>query len=244
MRVDGSITVLACNVTLKNVEVDSGEPYTGDNTPDEFAIWLKQDENCNVNLDHVSVITKPAPNVYMTTGVRNAYGGSITMTSSKIVGAQIGIVGVGAGTFQDNYMVLGPTMRGDHNEDIEVSGSTNVTFKHNTFLNPNEQTAALALFTEFGSNTNMLVQDNLLAGGGYTCYCGDGKSDNNGNPARASNVSFISNVFWKLYYPNVGFYGEGRAYNTAGGGQWNGNVYMNADGTLTSQFVPQPSIDQ
>jgi len=243
MKVDSSITVLACNVTIKNVEVDSGVPYTGDSTPDVFAIWLKQDENCGVTLDHVSVITKSAPNVYVTEGIRTAYGGATTITNSKITGTQLGMT-LATGTIQNNYILLGPTMRGDHNENILEDGTSNLSLIHNTFLNPNLQTSALSLFTEFGLNKNLLIQDNLLAGGGYTCYCGDGKSDNNGNPARSVNVSFVSNVFWKLYYPNVGYYGEGRAYNPAGGGQWIGNVYMNADGTLTNQAVSQPPIDQ
>jgi hypothetical protein len=50
-------------------------------------------------------------------------------------------------------------------------------------------------------------------------------------------------VFWEKYFPTVGQYGPSRAYNPAGGGQWTGNVYMLADGTLTSHLVPQPALD-
>ena len=57
-------------------------------------------------------------------------------------------------------------------------------------------------------------------------------------------MSFQNNVFWRLYYPDVGNYGPGRAYNSAGGGQWTNNLYMNEDGTLTTEQVPQPPIDQ
>ena len=87
------------------------------------------------------------------------------------------------------------------------------------------------------------MDNNLLAGGGFTCYCGDGATDNAGNPARAVNVNVENNVFWRLYYSDVGFEASGRAYNSAGGGQWSNNLYMNADGTLTDQLVPQPPID-
>jgi hypothetical protein len=242
-RVNGTIAVTACNVTLKNVEVDAGIPYTGDSTPDLFAIWLQNPATCSVTLDHVSVLTKSAPNVYLTTGIRVAYGAPMTITHSKILGAQLGMV-IGPGVVTENYVLLGATLRGDHNEDILEDGVDGLAIIHNTFLNPNGQTSALSLFTEFGHNAHLLVENNLLAGGGYTVYAGDGKSDNQGNPARAVDVSFIDNVFWRTYFPTVGNFGPGRAYNPAGGGQWTNNRYMNADGTLTSELVPQPPIDQ
>lgn len=244
MRVNGTLTVTACNVTIKNVEVDSGEPFTGNNTPDLFAIWLKHPDTCKVTLDHVSVITAPAPNVYVTTGIRNAYGSPVTITNSKLIGQQLGVLGLGSGLVQGNYVLLGSTMRGDHNDAVQIDGSANLTIDHNTLLNPNGQTSALALFTEFGNNSNDLVKNNLFAGGGYACYCGDGKTDNNGNPARSNNVSFVNNVFWQKYFTTVGAFGPGRAYNPAGGGVWQNNVYMLANGTLTTQQVAQPPLDQ
>lgn len=60
VRINGSLTVLACDVTIRNVEVDAGIPFNS--TPDVFPIWLKEPASCGVMLDHVSVITKSAPN--------------------------------------------------------------------------------------------------------------------------------------------------------------------------------------
>jgi hypothetical protein len=242
-RVKGTLTVTACDVTIRNVEVDSGEPYTGDSTPDLFAIWLQESAACGVTIDHVSTITGSAPDVYVTTSIRSGRGGPVTITDSKLIGAQLGILGISSGTVRDNYVQLGTTMRGDHNDAIQADGSSGLTIHHNTLLNPNEQTSALALYTEYGNNSNDVVSDNLLAGGGYTCYCGDGATDNNGQPARAHNVDVVDNVFWRKYFPAAGEFGAGRAFNPAGGGQWAGNVYMNADGTLTGQQVPQPGLD-
>lgn len=242
-RVRGTLTVTACNVTIRNVEVDSGEPFTGSGTADLFAIWLQESATCGVTIDHVSTITDGAPNVYVTTSIRVGRGGPTTITNSKLLGAQLGILGVSAGVVRGNYIELGQNMRGDHNDGIQGDGASNLTLDHNTVLNPNDQTSALALYTEFGNNTNVTVTNNLFAGGGYACYCGDGAKDNDGNPARAVNVSFVNNVFWKKYFPNVGHFGEARAYNPAGGGRWINNVYMNADGTLTTQQVAQPGLD-
>jgi hypothetical protein len=243
-RIKGTLTVTACNVTLRNVEVDSGEPFTGSGTPDLFAIWLQESASCGATIDHVSTVTDSAPNSYLTTSIRIARGGPVTITNSKMLGAQLGILGVASGVVRGNYIELGQNMRGDHNDGIQGDGSTNLTIDHNTILNPNDQTSALALYTEFGNNNNITVSNNLMAGGGYTCYCGDGKSDNNGNPARAVNVNIINNVFWRKYFSDAGGFGAARAYNPAGGGRWAGNVYMSADGTVTTQAVPQPSIDQ
>jgi hypothetical protein len=244
VRLNGTISVLGCGVTVRNVEVDAGEAYRGDASEDLFAIWDKAPVGCTTTIDHVSVITDTSGSApYATEAVRDAYGAKQLITSSKFVGQQLGVT-VGTGdTIQDNYIELGPTMRGDHNENILDDGTSSLTIEHNTLLNPNGQTSTLSLFTEFGANRNFLIQDNLLAGGGYTCYCGDGAADNSGNPARASSVSFVDNVFWEKYFPTVGQYGPGRAYNPAGGGQWTGNVYMLANGTVTSQVVRQPALD-
>jgi hypothetical protein len=244
VRLNGTISVTGCGVTIRDVEVDAGEAYKGDASSDLFAIWDKAPAGCVTTIDHVSVITDTSGSEpYATEAVRDAYGAKQLISSSKFVGQQLGVT-VGTGdTIRDNYIELGPTMRGDHNENILDDGTSNLTIEHNTLLNPNGQTATLSLFTEFGSNSNFLIQDNLLAGGGFTCYCGDGAADNAGKSARASNVSFVNNVFWEKYFPTVGQYGPARAYNPAGGGKWTGNVYMLADGTVTSRLVSQPALD-
>lgn len=237
-QINGQLTITACGVTVRNVEVVTGNTTLLDN----YGIWLKHPDTCTapVTLDHVTVRTT----TYVTTGIRNAYGATTNVLSSKVIGTQDGIFGFGSGLIQDSYIEIGATQNGDHNDGIQIGGSNGLTIKHNTVINPNTETSALALFTEYGPNQNLLVRDNLLAGGGFTCYCGDGKADNLGNPARAVNVDFINNVFWKVYYPNVGYFDAGRAYNTAGGGEWTNNLYMEKEGTLTSNLVPQPPIDQ
>lgn len=236
MRVHGTVTVEGCNVTLKNIEVDDGEAYNGDATPDDFLIWDKAPENCTTTIDNVSVVTPSGQ--YATEAIRDAYGATQNVDALKATGQQLGITLGDSDTIKDSYILLASTLRGDHNEDILEDGDSGVTLEHNTFLNPNGQTSALSLFNEFSANKNFLVEDNLLAGGGYTCYCGDGVD------AHASNISFVNNVFWELYFPSVGNFGPGRAYRADGGGQWTGNVYMLKDGTLTTQTVSQPPVDQ
>jgi hypothetical protein len=238
-RVHGTVAVTACGITVRNVEIDAGGPPTDD----VFALWLKQPANCAVTVDHVTIQATARPNDYLTTGIRVGYGGWTTVTSSKIIGPQLGILGMGSGLVQDSYILLGATQRGDHDDGFQSDGASGITIRHNTILNPNAQTSAVALYTENGPNSNILVTDNLLAGGGYTCYCGDGKTDNAGNPARASNVRIVDNVFWRKFFPDAGYYGFARAYNPAGGGRWDRNVYMGADGTISTRQVPPAGVD-
>lgn len=242
-RVHGTLTVLGCGVTLRDVEVDAGVKPSNpvNSTPDVFAIWDKAPEGCTTTIDHVTVST-PAGQ-YATEAVRDAFGSTQHITALRAIGQQLGITVGGGDVIQDSYVELASTMRGDHNEAVLDDGTTGLTITHNTMLNPNGQTSVLSLFTEFGSNHDILVQDNLLAGGGYTCYCGDGASDNAGKAARASNVSFVDNLFSERYFPSVGAFAPGRAYNPAGGGRWSGNVFALKDGTVTNTPVPQPPLD-
>lgn len=236
VRVHGTVTVTGCNVTVRNVEIDDGETYTGDSTPDDFLLWDKAGEGCTTTIDRVSTLT-PAGK-YATEAVRSTGLGHQEVTSLRAVGQQLGITLGDADHVSDSYIELAHVLRGDHNEDILEDGDNGVVLEHNTFLNPNDQTASLSLFNEFGPNTNFLIKDNLLAGGGYACYCGDGVD------AHASNISFVGNVFWRRYFSDVGNWAPGRAYRADGGGQWTDNVYMNADGTITTELVPQPPVDK
>ena len=242
--VKGTLVVTACNVTIKNVEVDTGETV-GNSGNDLFAIWAQEPETCPLTIDHVSVITNPAPNNFVTTGIRVARGGVVNISNSKLLGVQLGVIGYGAGTMQGNYMELGvnPKLDWMHNEDVEISGSDGVVMNDNTFLNQNDQTSALSILTEWGANTNLTVTNNLVAGGIYTVYAGGGLCSNAGTPTPEENAKFVNNVFWERYFPNVGSAGEARDFSPAGGGLWSGNVYMNADGTLTTQQVPQAPPD-
>lgn len=240
-EVHGTITVVGCGVTIRNVQVDASEAYSGTATPDLFAIWDKAPVGCTTTIDHVTVLT-PAGQ-YATEAVRDAYGSTQHITSLKAVGQQLGVTVGSADSITDSYIELASTLRGDHNEAILDDGTTGLDIIHNTLLNPNGQTSAISLFTEFGSNHDILVQDNWLAGGGFACYCGDGLTDNAGNPAPADNVSFVGNVFAETYFLTVGYYAPGRAYRASNGGQWSANVYALPDGTVTNQLVPQPSVD-
>lgn len=92
---------------------------------------------------------------------------------------------------------------------------------HNTFFNEHNQTAAIAIYNQqFGPPVDILVQDNLIAGGGYSLYAGgDG-------PAAGRDMRFIGNHFSTQFYANGGFFGPVTKYNAGDPGNvWSGNVW-------------------
>ena len=77
---------------------------------------------------------------------------------------------------------------------------------------------------------NKTVENNFLAGGGYTIYGGDAL----GNPT--SNIVIKGNRFGQLYYATSGQYGPGAYFNaTATGNVWSGNTW-----DTTGQPSPPP----
>lgn len=110
-------------------------------------------------------------------------------------------------------------MSGDHNDTIMTNGNMdNVLIKHNRLENEYTQTAVIALFEDFGGIFNVLVEDNILAGGGYTVYAGGNTSMPHGN------IRFVNNKFSKQFYPNGGFHGPVTARDSTI--TWTGNVWL------------------
>lgn len=59
---------------------------------------------------------------------------------------------------------------GDHNDGVQITGSSNITIRHNRIENPRNQTSAILVGGEFGSPSNILIESNFLNGGNYTIY--------------------------------------------------------------------------
>ena len=132
-----------------------------------------------------------------------------------------------SGLIQDNYIHDMGYKSGDHLNGITSNGSTALlTIRHNTVLNSFDQTDAISLFEDFGVQANRTIDNNLVAGGGYTIYGGA-----NPGGAATSNIHITNNRFSRLYYPNGGSYGPVTAYAPSGAGNtWTGNIW---DDTLT-----------
>jgi hypothetical protein len=118
---------------------------------------------------------------------------------------------LGLGTVKDSYIITDANVPGCHYEPVYVpggnagimwgSGPSYTVVEHNTLLNPNNQTAAVFLDNHaFGPNANVLVDNNLVAGGDYPIY-GDQSGDG------SSNVVITDNRYSNAYYSVGGSYG-------------------------------------
>jgi hypothetical protein len=130
----------------------------------------------------------------------------------------------GGGTVQDSYIHDLAQCCGFHNEDFQSTADGNATISHNTMFNSAGQTATIMITHDFGSQSNVTINNNLLAGGGYSIYGGD-TGVNSGAPA--TDIRITNNRLSSLYYQQCGFYGWLTAFNVpaAAGNVVSGNIW-------------------
>jgi hypothetical protein len=128
----------------------------------------------------------------------------ITVKRSNIHGCENGFDVDGVMTIEDNY-IHDLTQTGDdpHTDGIQITtaGGGNITIKHNRiYAFTNGVNGTSAIIEPDVPITNVLIQDNLFAGGAYTIYC-----KRNGH--YDSSWSMVNNHFSTINGPNVGAYG-------------------------------------
>ena len=106
-----------------------------------------------------------------------------------------------------------------HIDTIQIVSGTNVTIRHNTLENPHGQTAALLVSADLGATNNLLVENNWMAGGGYTMYLTE-------KPTQKVGGSIIvrNNRWSKKFYPKGGYYGPTNV-QIAAPYTWTNNVW-------------------
>ncbi|GAA4631641.1 hypothetical protein GCM10023196_061840 [Actinoallomurus vinaceus] len=222
LEVHGDIVVLARNVTIRNCRVIGA----GD-----WAI-LQRMEAGSGGLTVEDTEISGGGGRPLEFGVLN-FAGDLTVRRVN-VHAMMSAVQTSQGLIEDSYFHDPKDFPGAH-VTLVASGSgprPGMTFvvRHNAILNPGGQTAAVALYQDFGLNHDVLVQDNLLAGGGYTVYGGAGKY------GRPHHIRFIGNVFSRRYFSKGGAFGWGTTWDdSAPGNQWKKNTWED-----TGSPVPAP----
>jgi Bacterial TSP3 repeat len=97
----------------------------------------------------------------------------------------------------------GLQLAGHWNGSSFVDGALNVTIRHNTIYGMGDGDTTFgtsAIFTIRPGNTNILIEDNLLAGGAFTIYCQQG--------SRGTNYRVLNNHFSRKYKATIGYYGS------------------------------------
>ena len=212
--VNANIDVVANNVTVRNVRMVQGG--------EGFGISLRH--TSGVTIEN-SVITAPdAAANRLVVGIKDIYGDA---TGTRVLANDISRTSTGiqvqSGLVEDNYIHdLGMT-GGDHVNGTTANGGNTpqLTLHHNTVFNSYSQTDAISLFQDFGPQANRTIDNNLLAGGGYTIYAGA----NAGKEATATNIHVTNNRISRMYYPQGGSYGPVTAYTSTGGNTFTGNIW-------------------
>ncbi len=109
-------------------------------------------------------------------------------------------------TVEDCYIhdIFTPEGLDWHSDGIQAGGGTisNITIRHNTILLTGDETGCVNINGGNDSATanvrNILVEDNLIGGGGYTMYTG--------SHGELSNYRVINNKFTTSMHPKVGYY--------------------------------------
>ena len=104
------------------------------------------------------------------------------------------------GLVQDSYMHEMGTNGSDSPAGVVSGGGGGLTVRHSTVLLDLPGNCAVCLFQDYGAQANDTFDGNLLAGGNYTVYGGDGSSPTH-------DIRITHNRFSRLLQPKGGVYG-------------------------------------
>ena len=225
LLVNAPIDVTGSNVTIRNSRIIV--------TGEVWGIALRH--STNVTIENVEIYSPFASgSSRLMVGIKdiNSDSTGLSILRSEIYHTATGIQ-IDAGLIQDNYIHDLGYVSPDHvNGTTSNGGTTQLTIRHNTIFNPHDQTDAISLFQDFGGQGNRTIEDNLLAGGGYSFYGGEG-------PTSSFNIHVINNRFARLFYPNGGFCGPVTTFQTGGvGNVWSGNVWDDTGSPSVGLTVP------
>jgi hypothetical protein len=132
----------------------------------------------------------------------------------------------------DNYLHDPVNLGSDHTDGMNIwgDGQTDFIIRHNTVLNSLPQTSCIA---NPGTTSNILITDNLMAGGGYTIYAGAGRGGVTGE-------RIVGNYFSTRYWPKCGYFNIAGYSPTWGadGNEWSGNYWF--DGPHAGTLIAPP----
>jgi phage baseplate assembly protein gpV len=217
-----TLDISASNVTVTDVEVvDTGQG---------FGISLRH--TSHVSITHSSIFSPAGSGPdRLQVAIKDIYADStgLVIQRNNIYHVSTGIQ-ISAGVVSNNYVHDLGYQTGDHLDGIasDSGDSHGLTINHNTIFLRQSQTTAIGLFEDFGTQLDCVIENNLIAGGGYTLYAG-------ANPGgqRTSNIKVIGNRFSRIYYSHSGFYGPYTAYDAhAPGNKWSANIWDNTGKTI------------
>ncbi len=199
LAIAGTIEVRANNVTIKNVAATDGGYWVIHLNPG-YGGLLVEDSDISGGARR---------------GIYNE-GNGMTVLRCNVHGVGNGIALGGNALAQDNYV---------HDAEITTDSASGSTIRHNTVMAGPSGNGAIGIYCSVGPPTDILVDDNLAAGGGWVFRGG-------GQCGGTSDIRFTNNHVSRVYYARGGFYGPDTDFNPNDPGNvWSSNVW---DGTTTT----------
>ncbi|MBF9233911.1 right-handed parallel beta-helix repeat-containing protein [Microvirga alba] len=186
LNIKGQVNIQAANVTLKNCIITSSG-YAPVNIKSGLTGVVVQD--CEIN--------GTGSNNDGSTGI----AGQGTFLRNNIYNVENGINVQGNDTrIEGNYIHDLNASGAPHYDGVQIDGGvSNVTVTHNTVINNQPGVSAVMIDNYWGAASNIKVDGNYLAGGGFPIY-----SDGHFNSSSISGVSFTNNYVvkggWGYYY--------------------------------------------
>ena len=232
-RVLGGVDIEANGIIIRDCHI-SCRPY-----PDCDGWLIGVRHALNYTVEHCTIRGYNAGEDRIRYAIKSIYGDEDggTIQYNNIYWCGIGIAH-DSGTLYMNYihdMGYSTVDGGDHTNCIMSNGGTlTMLIQKNTVQNEYNQTSAISLYVDSGNISNRTIDDNLIAGGGYSIY-GGSSGDAAAGGALPSNIDITNNRFSKLFYSTGGFNGHVAYYDPARpGNSWSGCVWDDDNSTIAS----------
>jgi hypothetical protein len=208
-NITGSITINTTGVIIRNSKIN----YTGSGGGGSGAIKVLANatatiENVEINGQgavHTCVWHEGSSIVVRKVNCHDVEDGMFSWglnTGSAISGNNF--------TIEDNYI---HNLRGNesngHYDGWQTEGAANGLIRHNTFYTSTDGTSLIAIWNTHKNSTDITVENNLMAGGGFSIYAQD-YHPSEANPSggyTVTNIAFKDNKFSTILDTRVGGYG-------------------------------------
>jgi hypothetical protein len=209
------VSVTASRVTIRNVKIVAGGQGS-------MGIALRHTKD--VTIEDSTIAGLNAGSGRLMVGIKDVYGDA---TGTRILRDDISLASTGVqiyqGLIQGDYIHQPGMLSSDHVNGVTTNGDTRpLVIRNNTIFDSFSQTDAIGLFQDFGVVANVTIDDNLLAGGGYAIYGGEGGK---GQP---SHIVVTGNRISSKFFRHGGYWGPAVDFDDhAPGDVWSGNVWDN-----------------
>ncbi len=204
LDVHGCITVAADNVVIRNTRVTCNSYYAIRN-------FANNRDNRNLLLEDVEISCG---------GVAGRVGIAFSNYTARRIDLHSCEDGFRVGddvVVEDSYVHDLVTQPGSHNDGIQSDGGQRVMIRNNRVENHFGQTSAILMSTNIAPIDHIVVENNLLVGGGYILYAGT----TGGGPVPDMRV--LNNRFSRAFFPKGGYWGP--VTGTGPTTVWSGNVW-------------------